>query len=165
MPKVWNMTCICCRSVFHLSHYVTKLVRSAAASWVHGVKSLQYGKVTSSLWSMRGQHIIREETKQTAKSPWCWSTPICHLQASAWWTFSVFSGASASWGWTNMRLTICSEPCSVLGLDTVPSGNTLTSFSKVSVLSQGYSLGTVSKCHWILALVSQISDELITLLH
>lgn len=49
MPKVWNMTCICCRSVFHLSHYVTKLVSSAAASWVHRVKSLKYGKVTSGL--------------------------------------------------------------------------------------------------------------------
>lgn len=118
MPKVWNMTCICCRSVFHLSHYVTKLASSAAAPWVHRVKSLKYKKVTSSLCSVREQHIITEEKKQTAKSPQCWSTPICHMQATGYWTFSICSGASATWRWTNKRLTICSEPRSVLGLST-----------------------------------------------
>lgn len=56
VPEVWNMTCICCRSVFHLSHYVTKPVSTAAALRVHGVKSLKYGKVTPSLCSVRGQH-------------------------------------------------------------------------------------------------------------
>lgn len=118
MPEVWNMNCICCRSVFHLSYYMTKPVSSAAASWVHRVKSLKHGKVTSSLCSVRGQHIIREEIKQTAKSPWCWSSPICHLQALACWTFSVCSGASATWRWTHMTLRVCSEPHPVLGSGT-----------------------------------------------
>lgn len=84
MPKVWNMTCICCRSVFHLSHYVTELVSSAAASWVHGVKisNMERLLLVCAVW---GQQIIREETKQTARSPWCWSTPIyhCRLQHAA----------------------------------------------------------------------------------
>lgn len=85
VPEVWNMTCICCRSVFHLSHYVTKPVSTAAASRVHGVKSLKYGKVTPSLCSVRGQHTSERRQSSLQRVLGAGQHPFvtCSLQPAA----------------------------------------------------------------------------------
>lgn len=160
--RIWLVSVADLFSTYHIM-----LQNQLGQQQLHGYTewSLKYGKVTSSLyiwgdstWSERRQSRL-QRVLGAGQHPFV----TCRLQHAEPSLFALELqplGDEPARGWQSALSHI---RCWVWVL--VPPGNALTSFSKVSVLSQGYSLGPVPKSHWILALVSRIFDEVITLLH